>query len=238
MPESTAPQTADTPERRHFGFLLIALLLLIVVSPLLPAVPPVWVIRDLIATATIAAALWAVGGGRRILLAAAVLALLAVLTLWGKRTLGGGLEVPHSVLTITLLGLVSYTILRHVVRSGRVTVDLVFASLCVYLLIGSIWAHLYLLVQRAQAETAPFGIAALVDGESLTQGDESEALDLLMYHSFVTMTTLGYGDITPRTELARRLCMLQAIGGQLYLVVLVASLVGMHISERRRIPGD
>jgi voltage-gated potassium channel Kch len=52
-----------------------------------------------------------------------------------------------------------------------------------------------------------------------------------LYYSFVTITTLGYGDITPVTSLARSLCVLEAVIGQLYLVVQVAWLVGVHVSQ-------
>jgi hypothetical protein len=52
-----------------------------------------------------------------------------------------------------------------------------------------------------------------------------------LYYSFVTLTTLGYGDITPVTSLARSLCVLEAVIGQLYLVVQVAWLVGVHVSQ-------
>jgi hypothetical protein len=52
-----------------------------------------------------------------------------------------------------------------------------------------------------------------------------------VYYSFVTLTTLGYGDITPITSMARSLCILEAVIGQLYLVVQVAWLVGVHVSQ-------
>jgi len=55
-----------------------------------------------------------------------------------------------------------------------------------------------------------------------------------IYYSFVTITTLGYGDITPATELARAFSILEAVVGQLYLVVVVARLVGMHVSSKSR----
>jgi voltage-gated potassium channel len=55
-----------------------------------------------------------------------------------------------------------------------------------------------------------------------------------IYYSFVTITTLGYGDITPATDLASSFSILEAVVGQLYLVVVVARLVGMHVSSKSR----
>ena len=59
-------------------------------------------------------------------------------------------------------------------------------------------------------------------------------LPTFTYFSFVTMTTLGYGDITPVTENARTLAWLEALIGQLYLAVMVAGFVAVHISENMR----
>jgi len=57
---------------------------------------------------------------------------------------------------------------------------------------------------------------------------------VFQYYSFVTITTLGYGDITPVTEVAKAFSVLEAVVGQLYLVVAVAWLVGMHVSSKSK----
>ncbi len=54
---------------------------------------------------------------------------------------------------------------------------------------------------------------------------------LAIYYSFVTMTTIGFGDVVPTTPLARMCSVVQGISGQIYLTVLVARLVGLHIAE-------
>jgi len=64
--------------------------------------------------------------------------------------------------------------------------------------------------------------------------EESSQLNVFTYFSFVTMTTLGYGDVTPISEHARTLAWLEALLGQLYLAVMVAGFVAMHISESMR----
>ena len=56
----------------------------------------------------------------------------------------------------------------------------------------------------------------------------------LLYFSFATMTTVGYGDIVPKSEVARTVAMLQAITGQMYLAILVARLVGLHSTSARK----
>ena len=96
---------------------------------------------------------------------------------------------------------------------------------CIYLLSGSIWGIVYFLL----SVVSPASFAGIV-GETW-----SEQLNEFTYHSFVTLTTLGYGDVTPVEPVARTLCYLEAVLGQLYLTVLVAALVGMHIANRRSV---
>ena len=67
----------------------------------------------------------------------------------------------------------------------------------------------------------------------VSDGTFSQRLVEMTYHSFVTLTTLGYGDINPVQPLARTLCYLEAVIGQIYLTILVAALVGMHIATRQ-----
>jgi hypothetical protein len=66
---------------------------------------------------------------------------------------------------------------------------------------------------------------------NIPEGQDIAANRQFLYYSFVSLTTLGYGDITPVTGLARSLCILEAVIGQLYLVVQVAWLVGVHVSQ-------
>jgi voltage-gated potassium channel len=66
---------------------------------------------------------------------------------------------------------------------------------------------------------------------NIPEGQNIEASRYFLYYSFVTLTTLGYGDITPATSITRSLCILEAVIGQLYLVVQVAWLVGVHVSQ-------
>ena len=92
-----------------------------------------------------------------------------------------------------------------------------------YLLAALLWAFLYTFLE-------------LVDPASFNV-DLSEPQGYLLvfqYYSFVTITTLGYGDITPVTEVAKAFSALEAVVGQLYLVVAVAWLVGMYVSRKSK----
>ena len=112
-----------------------------------------------------------------------------------------------------------------VLFGGAIDINRLVGAVCIYLLSGSIWGIAYFLLSLV----APASFAGTI-GETW-----SEQLNELTYHSFVTLTTLGYGDVTPVEPVARTLSYLEAVLGQLYLTVLVAALVGMHIAGRRSV---
>jgi voltage-gated potassium channel Kch len=107
-------------------------------------------------------------------------------------------------------------------------VDLVYGSISVYLLIGVAWAYVY----SALESTSPGSFHYAQQTSSL---DTSPVpLSLVVYYSYVTLATLGYGDITPVTTPAQSLAVLEAITGQFYLTILVARLVGIFIFDKSK----
>jgi hypothetical protein len=118
--------------------------------------------------------------------------------------------------------LFSVGILKDVLRRGQISADKIYGAICVYLLIGFAW-------------TFGYGIIELLNRGSFSGLAEIDANDhvgrimQLQYFSFATLTTLGFGDILPRAPVARTLATLEAVTGQIYLTVLIARLVGLHI---------
>ena len=123
--------------------------------------------------------------------------------------------------------LTSVMIFRYVLRTRRVTANTIWAALCVYVFIGLLWSFCYAIIMYLNPE------AFLVPRDVLAGGQQPTVSDFI-YYSFVTLTTVGYGDITPVSETARSLSALEAVTGQVYLTVLVARLVGMHIAFARQ----
>jgi hypothetical protein len=107
--------------------------------------------------------------------------------------------------------------MRHVLARGPITLNQLVGAMCAYLLLGILWAAAYFALHTAMPDA--FALPADL------------AFDQFIYFSFVTLTTLGYGDITPVLPLARALAYLEAVIGQLYVAVLVAALVGRHVAE-------
>jgi voltage-gated potassium channel Kch len=133
------------------------------------------------------------------------------------------ISVSHVVVTLFLI-YASAAILEFVFRARRVDASVILGSLCVYILIAVIWGEFYglILLNRPGSLMLP-----ATDSAGGIRG-------LLEYFSFVTITTVGYGDIYPISPLARATAATEALIGQLYLVVLVARLVGLHTAQEAR----
>lgn len=129
--------------------------------------------------------------------------------------------------TLAFLALVAGGVLARVLRPGRVTHHHIQGAVAVYLMLGLIWGFAYSLVElsRPGSFRLPEPAAA---GASQHPGDPVRDL---VYFSFVTLTTLGYGDVTPKSPSARNLATLEALIGQLYLVTLIARLVSQRAGD-------
>lgn len=124
-------------------------------------------------------------------------------------------------------GLLVYSYVFQLICSRKVTKNVLYATFCLYLIIGLFWGSLYALLQ----ELRPGSYSGV-----LLENASGHAVHIFNYFSMVTLTTLGYGDITPQTAGAASLCQMEAIVGQFFTAVLVAWLVGMYISDKQE-PG-
>jgi len=138
------------------------------------------------------------------------------------------LEIVEGVLTIVFLTYVVCLIIRALFRLHHVTYDMIAASLCGYLLIGVVFSVTYSLVINFNPDAVSVHNPGMENMDTIHFGDHRTVTSL--YFSFVTLTTLGYGDVTPVSMTARMLTAAEALIGQLYLVVLVARLVGLHVA--------
>jgi voltage-gated potassium channel len=131
------------------------------------------------------------------------------------------------ITSMVFLGVTVWAILPRLFEVRRVTAGVLWGALSVYLIIGVMGAFAFGALSVWDPEALDFPLGAPLDAESVIAGD-------LVYFSFVTQTTLGYGDITPVSALARAIAMFLAIGGVLYVAVFVATLVGVYVSQSRK----
>ena len=134
------------------------------------------------------------------------------------------LVIMIALVALVFVALVGLMALRDVLFGGEVDENRLMGSMCVYLLIGLAWSYVFTLLHTV-SPTSFEGIAGA------TTAPHAIAFQFV-YYSFVTLTTLGYGEITPASPVAQTLAYMEAVTGQFYLTILVAALVGMLLSKR------
>lgn len=209
-----------------YSFLFFFLILTLVLYPYLETGGlSVFLLRGLF-IGTLVASVYAAGEDRRHLIIGCLLFLPGFIgNFLDNSDFARAMDSNPHLFSIPLYTFVIATILRHLLKVRRVTGDTLCGAASVYLLTGLAWVPLYIAVENH----FPGSFNLPAD----SAGNLGEMWDDLIYFSFTTLTTVGYGDITPVSAQARSLANLEAINGVLYIAVLVSKLVGMNIEGRR-----
>ncbi len=205
----------------RFLFLLISIILMMGVHPLLKGIIHLRILTDILFTAILISGLWAFSRRRMVFMTGLLAAIPSLALGWviyfvEAPSLGLMSRFFLALFLIVMLA----ALLTHILKAREVTIDLIMGAASTYFLIGFLWAFIYFFI-----ETLSPGSFRLAEGPS------ADLERQLLYYSFITLTTVGYGDITPVSILARSYAALEAVIGQLYLAVLVAGLVGLRISQ-------
>ncbi len=207
--------------RFRFSSVLAAIVVYWAVTPLLQGFFGLVVLTDLFFSAVLISAIWAVAQIPRQAAVAAGLALPMLVSLWllhfGPRPV---LLLIGSVFEVLFFGYTAWLILSAVIKAPAISREIIAAAIVVYMFLGLIWAGLYSVLELLQPGS--FLIHGAVAGPTSRH---------FAYFSYTTLTTLGYGDITPISGSARALSTLEALIGQIYLAVLIARLVGIHAAQ-------
>jgi voltage-gated potassium channel len=226
---SPAPADAESnpvegPRGRRFLRLLILMVGMLVLAPLLDECIGAPLLDDVFLTAVFISAAYSFSRNRLLLVCLIGLALPALCATWaGLLYHTRWLTIVGGACEAAFLGALTVAILAHIFREQDVSADTIAGAIVVYLLMAVMWSQVYLVMETLRPGSFVFSGAT-----------GALPLPLLKYFSFVTITTVGYGDITPATAGARALANLEAVVGQLYLVIQVAWLVGMHVSRRSK----
>lgn len=215
-------------KQHGFKNLLIWLLAYLLLGPFLGHLPYAGEIAGLLLTLVLFSAVYAVNR-QSVLLSVSIFLLLTNLAiLWLARW--GVLAIPPiaaSTLLAIYLGTLAYSFLRHLLSVRRVNGNVICAALCLYLVIGLFWGALYQLLVTLEPGSLAGGLLDLDLAKDRLVREHT-----LAYFSFVTLSTLGYGDITPQTPAAATLCQAEAILGQFFTVALIARLVGLQVAQQ------
>ena len=223
-----ANNTSDTHLQKfsenRFFILLVLILSTIVLTPFLDHLLETKILMDIFLTVLFFGIIFVIRSKRSHLIIASILVLPLILSTWSIYFYEStGISIFTRIFGALFFGYAVLIILQMIAGSTEVTRETIFAAVVAYLLIALMWAFLYMILE-------------MVAPGSFSFPDKSIRVETMQfeYFSFITITTLGYGDITPLTNRASALTLLEAIIGQIYLVVLVAWLVGMFVSNKAK----
>jgi hypothetical protein len=210
----------DDERLSHYGVVLALILADVAVVAASSGTGTWFVVVVALRCVTLLACLHAAGVSRRAERLAAGVLLLALASVAGSRV-GAGADPTLFARAVngTLVAIAPLVIARDLWSHARVTGRTVAGALCIYLLVGMLFASL-------------LGILSLGDDPVFAGVPDATDADRL-YFSFVTLTTTGYGDLSPAPGPARALAVMEALMGQLYLVTVVAVLVSHAVPIRR-----
>jgi len=206
----------------RFSFLLTSIVLFMILRPFVEDLVGLSFLMEIFVSAILLSGIYAVSEDRVTLIFALLTGLPALLTNWSFQIL----KIPSLLLTHHICGglffaVATVIIIRHLVNQKVITADLIWGAVCGYFLLGFMWGDIFSLLETIQPGSFNLGEKGVPD------------IDSLIYFSFVTLATLGYGDIVPLTKQAQSLAIIEAVMGQMYLVVNIAALVAIRISQSK-----
>lgn len=208
----------------RFLFLIILILVMELFGSFMVNFFAIRLFMDICFSVIFILSIYTISQKKRHILFGVILVTPALFAVWSRY-----FEVSQAMITIgnifgvCFFAFMALNILKYVFAAQEVTRETISGAIVVYLLMGLMWGFIYTVLEKLYPGS--FAIAHDVDQDLRSH---------LIYYSYVTITTLGYGDITPVGLQAQSLSIVEAITGQIYLVVLVAWLVGMYVSRKSK----
>jgi Ion channel len=209
--------------RHRYGVLFYSLLVTLVGTPILRALGLSGIgLQAFVGLNLLAAALPLEGRKVRWLLPAILVGAIA-LGIVSRHVGHVGLSTASLILWTGIALYAVFVTLRLVLRSPAITLEHLYAALSTYLLVGVFLGLLYWTLEEA------WPASIVVIGQAPHQFSLAEGI----YFSFITLATVGYGDMVPGTDIVRGLAIVEAIAGQFYLAVMIARLMSLYMREAR-----
>ena len=203
---------------KMFNF-MCSLLILLILTAFLEGYKYAYLILNTLSTIVIIAGVYAASANRRSVYILVILGLPWFFSEWFFLTSGRTV-----FLSFFFFLYVTLTLMDMIIKTKEINQNTLYGAVCVYLLLGLLWASIYSLVN----ELVPGSIftGSGIDGHP-------KPIDVI-YFSYTTLTTLGYGDITLSTPVGRIMSVLEAIIGQLFIAFMVARLVAIYTAQSFR----
>lgn len=215
-------------EDNRFIYLFFCLMIYFIIPPFFVNTPNRMHIISALFSLILVISVYAIERNRRTLRVGIVLAAILIGIQWFGVLFYTNINliIIDRAATCLFFALVSVGVINYIIRSEEVTASIIFGAICGYLLIGISWSFLHALIYSLnnQAYAFPATISNVPQIATLN----------FIYFSFVSISTVGFGDITPVSHVARTFTWLEAITGQIYLTVWIARLLALHITHSSR----
>jgi hypothetical protein len=205
------------------GF-LAALVMLFGAAPFAAQIENGRILEAVLLTIVMISAVLAVGRRRRVLWLAVFMVAPAALGKWLHHFLPATVSSVWFLVTVLIFIIfITFQLIQFILRAPHVNSEVMCAGISTYLLLGLLWSFAYMLIAQLVPKAFFFDgrIEAVQDMTSFTS----------VYFSFITLTTLGYGDITPVANVARMLAAAEAMTGTIYMAVFISRLVALYTSQ-------
>ncbi|MGZ4175450.1 MAG: potassium channel family protein [Solirubrobacteraceae bacterium] len=214
--------------RKRFGLLLVSITAVFALEGIAAPGRFQQVVISILLTVTLALALWVAEAKRRVyvpaLVVSGLLSVAGIVAALAGHPEGRAVAMLNLLLAVMAPPAIIVGTARTLRARKRVTIEAVFGVLCLYLLLGMLFAFIYVLIGR-------------LNGGAFFAGHQSITTAHGLYFSFTTLTTVGYGDFTAASNLGHTLSNAEALVGQIYLVTIVSMIVG-NLGFRRMEASD
>lgn len=209
-------------EQDRYGFLLICLFFFIAGIPIIENFFEFKIMTAVMFSLISISAIYTITRQKSLLIKGAVLFFPLMICIWWDYISHNFYSQSfYCALNIIFLSFITYHIFITTFRTKIVNRNVIHGAIVVYVMIGFLWSFIYALLE------------SLHPGSFSHMSEEIFGHRPFVYFSFVTLTTLGFGDITPQTPLAQSFTILEAIIGQMYLIIQVSWLVGLYVAHTR-----
>lgn len=207
----------------RFLVLFVAIVLTIALRPFLEGAFRAFALSAVFFSLILTACIYSVSETRGHFLFALLMGLPSILVLWlGVLWHDLSLQIVGAILQASFWACTVMFIISHLFRVKEVTADTILGAACTYFLIGFAWGSIFFVLESCSPGSFSF------------PHPRSAGFTDFFYYSFVTLATVGFGDITPVSNPARFLSILEAILGQLFMATMIAILVGSYLSRSRK----
>jgi hypothetical protein len=214
--------------RHRFLILFILLLCVLLIPPYFQNSPWIGTFWRGLFTCVMLWALYTIAGTPRVLLLAVLVLIPTIASTWlsddGQEKTVAYLDNATNIVYLTII---CYYLSKYILTTRKVTSEVIFSAMCLYMILAVLWAAIYTNLELFYPGTFIFnGLPAAEAGV-----DANNLYLQLIYYSFVTLSTLGYGDILPTHRVAQNWAAIEAMIGQFYIAIVMARLVSVYTVE-------